>query len=321
VILGLHTKQLTERGTEVALLDYAAGAEELLGHEVRVFVPATSEIVEPMRQRVTSRFELVLYDDPRSIACDALYVIKRGLPGRVTEHVPELNHAFIDSSHPHGHRFATVSDWASRRSRREVQVPRGHVLRLPRIRKPPVVPHMVTLPELSEDLRETLGIPAEAVVFGRHGGVGTFSLEFVQAAVRDAVVARDDIWFLFVNTIPFVEHPRVVYLPLTVDRAEIRRFINSCDYMVHAYAFGETFGLAVAEFAYVGIPVMTYMDAPRLAHLDLLSDELLLPYRNYDDVFRDLTTLPRRPVRTPHDLKERYSRERVMRRFDEVFLR
>jgi glycosyltransferase involved in cell wall biosynthesis len=321
VILGLHTKQLTERGTEVALLDYAAGAADLLGHEVRIFVPARAEIVEPVRQRVTARFELVLYDEPRSIACDALYVIKRGLPGRVTEHLPELNHAFIDSSHPHGHRFATVSDWASRRSVHEVRLPRGRMLRLPRVKKPPVVPHVVTLPELSEDLRETLGIPPEAIVFGRHGGCDTFSLEFVQAAVRDAVVAREDIWFLLVNTIPFADHPRVVHLPLTVDRAEIRRFINSCDYMVHAVAFGETFGLAVAEFAYVGIPVMTYVDAPRLAHLDLLSDELLLPYRNYEDVVRDLTTLPRRALRTATDLRERYSPERVMRRFDEVFLR
>jgi hypothetical protein len=321
VILGLHSKQLTERGTEIALLDYAAGAEELLGHQARIFVPAGAEIVKPVRQRVASRFELVLYDDPRSIACDALYVIKRGMPGRVTEHLPELNHAFIDSSHPHGHRFPTVSDWASRRSRHEVRLPRGRTLRLPRSKKPPVVPHIVTLPELSDDHRETLGIPSEAIVFGRHGGVDTFSLEFVQAAVRDAVVAREDIWFLFLNTIPFVDHPRVVYLPLTVDRREIRRFINSCDYMVHAYAFGETFGLAVAEFAYVGIPVMTYVDAPRLAHLDLLSDELLLPYRGYDDVFRDLTTLPRRPVHARTDIRERYSRERVMQRFDEVFLR
>ena len=320
MILGFHTKQLTERGTEVALLDYAAGAQERLGHEARIFVPAQAQIVEPVRKRVGERFDLVLYDDPRSIECDALYVIKRGLPGRVTDHLPELNHAFIDGSHPHGHRFATVSDWASRRAVHEVRLPRGRVLRLPRFRKPPVVPHIVTLPELSDDLRADLGIPADAVVFGRHGGVDTFSLDFVQAAVRDAVVAREDIWFLLLNTIPFVEHPRVVHLPLTVDRAEIRRFINSCDYMLHAYAFGETFGLAVAEFAYVGIPVMTYVDAPRLAHLDLLSDELLLPYRGYDDVLRDLTTLPRRPVRTPTDLGERYSEERVMHRFDQVFL-
>jgi hypothetical protein len=60
------------------------------------------------------------------------------------------------------------------------------VLRLPRLRKPPVVPHIVSLPELSEDLRAELGIPEDAVVFGRHGGVGTFSLDFVQASVRDA---------------------------------------------------------------------------------------------------------------------------------------
>ena len=83
MILGFHTKQLLARGTEVALFDYALGSKELLGHEVRIFVPSDSErLVSEVRQRFAEHFELVLYDHTRSIACDALYVIKRGRPGR-----------------------------------------------------------------------------------------------------------------------------------------------------------------------------------------------------------------------------------------------
>ena len=322
MILGFHTKQLTERGTEVALLDYAEGARTVLGHDVRIFVPAaTDRIVEPVRRRVEERFELVLYDDPSRIECDALYVIKRGHPGSVTRHLPELNHAFYDGSHPHGHRFATVSDWVSNLAVRHVPLGRGRSVALPRRRKPPVVPHIVTLPDVQEDMRDELGIPHDAVVFGRHGGVGTFSIAYVKDAIRAAVRARGDAWFVFVNTDRFCDDPRVLHLPLMTDRADIRRFVNTCDYMVHAHPLGESFGLAVGEFAFAGVPVLTCLDSPRLAQVDLLTDELLLGYTCYDDVYRDLTTLPRREAPLPTFVPERYSPERVMRRFDEVFLR
>ena len=321
MILGFHSKQLTERGTEIALLDYARGARDLLGHEPRIFVPKESDrIVEPVRRRVSEEFELVLYDAPSEIACDALYVIKRGPPSRITEHVPELNHAFMDASWPHGHRFATVSDWVSRRAVHHVRLPRGRTLDVPRIRKPPVVPHIVTLPPIEDDLRGELGIPDDAVVFGRHGGIGTFSVEFVKDAVRAAVERRDDVWFVLPNTLPFVEHPRVLYLPLLVTRAEVRRFINTCDYMIHAYAYGETFGLAVAEFAYAGVPVLTWTGMPRQAQREVLSGDLLIPYEAYEDTLEKFLTLPRRREPVATDIPDRFSPQRVMARFDEVFL-
>jgi hypothetical protein len=42
VLLGLHSKQLGERGSEVALYDYAEGAQSILNHDVRILVPADS---------------------------------------------------------------------------------------------------------------------------------------------------------------------------------------------------------------------------------------------------------------------------------------
>ena len=322
VILGFHTKQLTERGTEVALLDYARGARDVLGHEVRVFVPARSERTVPeVKRAVEDEFELVFYDHPRAIACDALYVIKRGFPGRITDTTPELNHAFVEPSHPHGHRFAVVSEWVAGRARRELPLGRGRVLRLPRLRKPPVVPHIVALPDVDEDLREELAIPADAVVVGRHGGEGTFALDFVRRAVCDALEQRDDLWFVFLNTNRFHAHERIVHLPRTIDRAEVRRFVNTCDYALNASVYGETFGLAVAENALAGVPVLTYLGTPLLGHLELLQDGLLLGYSSYEEVLRYLTTLPRRTAAVPSDVGVRYGVERVMGRFDEVFLR
>src|SRR6266511_5441409 len=322
MMLGFHTKQLLARGTEVALFDYALAAKELLGHEVRIFVPADRRRVLPaVKRRFEEHFELMLYDETRSIACDALYVIKRGRPGRITEEIPELVHAFDDGSFPHGYRYAVVSDWVSRHAKRKVGLPGGRVLEIPRLLKPAVVPHIVSLPDVDDDLRAELGIPDDAVVFGRHGGLGNFDLEFVQDAVRSVLDERSDVWFVFLNVHRFSEHARVLHLPEVVDRADVRRFVNTCDYMLHAHRYGETFGLAVAEFAFVGAPVLTFLGSPRLAHLDLLSDGLLLGYTDYEDVMGYLTTLERRAAPVESDVPVRYGVERVMERFQEVFLR
>jgi hypothetical protein len=322
LILGFHTKQLTERGTEVALFDYALAAQERLGHQARVYVPAeTPKLIPDVRARFEQYFEVVLYRSTSEISCDALYVIKRGFPGRVTEKIPELVHAFHDASHPHGHRFGTVSDWVSHTAAWNLRLPRGRIFTIPKPRKPPVVPHIVTLPDLDADLREELSIPEEAVVFGRHGGEGTFNIDFVRRAICDVLPLRDELWFLLVNVDRFCDHPRVVHLPLMTDRRDVRRFVNTCDYMIHAHLLGETFGLAVAEFAYVGAPVMTFIGSPRLAQLDLLSDHLLLAYTEYGDVYKDFMTLPRRTEACPTDVAERYGVEAVMSRFHDVFLR
>ncbi len=147
--------------------------------------------------------------------------------------MPELNHAWNVASFPHGHRFAVTSAWLARRARRHVQVGRRS-LELPRLRRPEVVPNIVSLPDIGEDLRDELGIPDDAVVFARHGGFGEFDLEFVRDAVRDALDERTDVWFVLLNTVRFHEHERLVHLPLTVDRANIRRFVNTADYMIHA---------------------------------------------------------------------------------------
>ena len=321
MILGFHSKQLTERGTEVALFDYAVSAQRLLGHEVRLFVPATTpKLIPEVRARFEEHMDVSLYDDPDEIRCDALYVIKRGFPGRVTPDVPELVHAFQDASHPHGDRFATVSKWVSSTAAWNLRLPRGRVVAVPKPWKPPFVPHIVTLPELDDDFREELSIPDDAVVFGRHGGEGTFSIDYVRHAIRDALDRRRDLWFVLINVDRFVDDPRIVHVPLLIDRADVRRFVNTCDYMIHAYALGETFGLAVAEFAYAGVPVMTPLGTPRLAQFDLLEGELLLAYRDYEDLLAKFTTLPRRTAPVPSDVRATYSPERVMQTFDEVFL-
>jgi hypothetical protein len=121
----------------------------------------------------------------------------------------------------------------------------------------PVIPHIVYMPECSEDLREELGIPKEAIVLGRHGGACQFDIPFVHNAIKNLLNEDPNIYFLFLNTNVFYEHPRIIYLPPTLDDIYKAKFINTCSAMIHARIMGETFGLSVAEFSIMNKPVIT----------------------------------------------------------------
>jgi hypothetical protein len=189
-----------------------------------------------------------------------LYIAKAGPRDGVLSrlpHVRNLVHAIFDATQPHGDVYARVSPSVA-----------GRV---------PVVPHIVRRASAAgPDLRQELRIPAGATVFGRHGGMTTFDIKFVHRAVLAAVAARDDVWFLFLNTQPFwkeagelgeeqgadavrrrAAYRRVLFLPPTSDEARKSAFIRTCDAMLHARSRGETFGLAVAEFAQHNRPVLT----------------------------------------------------------------
>jgi hypothetical protein len=71
----------------------------------------------------------------------------------------------------------------------------------------------------------------------------------------------------------------VHYLAGTVDPEEKARFLATCDAMLHARWHGETFGLAVGEFAVLGKPVITFSESRERAHLEMLGNQAL-PYRH-----------------------------------------
>ena len=268
------------RGSENALWDYANFNETILGNNSTICHPAELENTEnPTFAKWKARFPLVPYRTKAELSaklgerqCDVLYQIKPGpYDGFVVPGVKNSIHAMFLSDEFHGDCFAYVSRWASR-------VMTG--------REESFVPHFVPQLESKVGLRENLGIPTKAKVFGRHGGWDTFNIPFVRkAAVQHAQQNPED-HFVFLNTEPMCgaeNLTNVHYLAATVDPEEKARFLATCDAMLHARLHGETFGLAVGEFAVLGKPVITFSESRERAHLEMLGKQALL-YRNVGEL-------------------------------------
>lgn len=159
---------------------------------------------------------------------------------------------------------------------------------------------------MAGDRWSEVGIPTDATVFGRHGGDDSFDIPWVQATVVETAKKYPDIWFLFLNTREFRGAsgvPNIRFLPATADPILKRRFLNSCDAMLHGRQRGETFGLSCLEFAVLGKPVLTYAGSPERAHLEILG-KAAVPYRDAKEL-RKLVSHPASVIRLSLDDGER----------------
>ena len=263
---------------------------EILGNESLFLMPWREGAERhPVSQRMRAIAALRFYRNPdereeilQEERADLLYCIKNGFnDGVLSRKVPTGIHAIFRESEFHGDIYAYVSRWLSG---------------IMAYGQAPWVPHMVRLAETDEDLREVIGgrwpvggdrksvvgdrwpevaIPKEATVFGRHGGDDSFDIPWVQRLVVETAKERPDTWFLFLNTREFrgaAGLPNIRFLPATADPVLKRRFLNTCDAMLHGRMRGETFGLSCLEFAMLGKPVLTFANSPEKAHLEILGD-------------------------------------------------
>jgi len=284
MIISFHSNTMTFRGSENALWDYANFNESVLGNRsVICHRVGSGEANNPVYAKWKERFPLVSYCSIkelsyqlRNLRADILYQIKPGpfdhfiVPG-----LPNCIHAMFLTDEFHGDRFAFVSSWASRAMTGQ---------------EDSFVPHFVPRLQAKQNLRSRLEIPGSATVFGRHGATDTFNIPFVQRVVVEHARKHPDDHFCFLNTreIPGTKHLRNVhYLPGTSCPDEKASFLATCDAMLHARWHGETFGLAVGEFAVLGKPVITYGGSRERAHLDMLGGKAQV-YENEQQLRRIL---------------------------------
>jgi len=313
--VAFHSNSMSLRGSENALWDYANFNETILGNHSVICHSAELENDEnPTFAKWKARFPIVPYRTKAELSSklkesgvDILYQIKPGpYDGFVIPGLKNCIHSMFLSDEFHGDSFAYVSRWASR-------VMTG--------KEESFVPHYVPKLESKENLRRKLNIPSGAKVFGRHGGWDTFNVPFTRKVVAQHARENPEDHFVFMNTEPIHEAENLTnihYLAATVDSEEKARFLATCDAMLHARMHGETFGLAVGEFAALGKPVITFEGSRERAHLEMLGDRALR-YRNRAELEEILCSFTSRKV-SGTVYEEFANPNRVMDLFRKIFL-
>jgi GR25 family glycosyltransferase involved in LPS biosynthesis len=311
-IIGFHTDQISERGTEIAVYDYAYYNEKLYGNKSIIFyhhnnINTNFKAVE----KFNSQFECYGYNKFEDIQeiVDKLnikyfYNIKNDTQNKnqKIKNCINLNHA-VFRLNPHGDKYASISEYLCEKYNINV----------------PVVPHMINLPNHTENMRNELNISNEMVVIGRYGGFGQFDINIAHEGIIKILELKDDIIFVFANTRPFHNHPRIIYLDTIIDLYKKVKYINTCDAMIHARSDGETFGLSIGEFSTFNKPVITtsgYFNC----HFKLLGDKGLY-FHSVDElvnIFMNIENIIK--SRSDWNAYKDYSPEKVMKQFMKVFL-
>lgn len=313
--IAFHTNEIGVRGSEWASYKYAHYNEKILGNDsIYIAGPKSSQFERPESHKVFSeRFKVYRYDNWSEVdnillneGVDIIYMHKGGNnDGKYSNVAKTCVHACFQMYDPHGDVYAYNSEWLSGIMNNGSN---------------PFVPLMVDLPNNKSNLRQYLNIPNEAVVFGRLGGPDQFDINYVKEAVKKVLSEREDVYFLFGFTDPFISHPRVIHYPAFCDEDFKNQFINTCDAMIHARTMGESFGLAIAEFSSKNKPVITFNGGNDKAHLHMLGDKALY-YNNYDEVYNILNNFTKDlSLRDWDAYSEKYNPNAVMKKFKEVFI-
>ncbi|MBM5802175.1 MAG: hypothetical protein FJ077_15425 [Cyanobacteria bacterium K_DeepCast_35m_m2_023] len=172
------------------------------------------------------------------------------------------------------------------------------------------------------EARAKLGIQSDRIVLGRHGGLDTWNLPFVEKALLTAANTNKKLHFIFMNTKRFCDHPSFTFLDGTRDDYKRELFLQSCDAMIHARWEGETFGLACAEFLIRKKPIITWNNSRERNHI-LLADASLIGYNDGHDLTTTLANITidkiheRAGVIPVEHLNRLYSEHAVMSRLRE----
>jgi hypothetical protein len=304
---------LNERGTTVAIYDYAYYNKHLLGNESIILYDENSSnnnnvVIDKFKAEFDvfpinnwDRVDDILIDQD----CDILYIIKYGKnDGKISGIIKTVVHCVFVANEPHGNIYASIAKNILGNNDRF-----------------PVVPHMINLPKHSLNMRNQLNIPENATVFGRHGGKTTFDLKFVQNIVFQFARNNPHIYFLFLNTDPFCDPlPNIIHIPEIIDLKDKVKFINTCDAMIWGRNSGESFGLSIGEFSINNKPVIaTTHPSWDNTHYEILKDKGI--WYNEQNLYNILETFNReKSILSDWNAYNDYLPENVMKIFESVFI-
>jgi hypothetical protein len=314
MVVTLHDNSMSVRGTTVALYDYAYYLKHTYNYTCNILYNNTHPLNnKDVIGKFNKEFLTESYNNKDQIdsilsknKSDYFFAIKGGRQDGVISTVCKnliMAVGICSSSDAHGDKYAFCSDWLHRASGSFADV----------------VPHMINLPDVSEDLRLELGIPSDAIVYGRSGGTETFDLFFVRDAIQEIVDLKSNLYFLFQNTDKFINHPRVIFLPPNPDMVYKVKFINTCDACLHARQVGESFGLVCGEFSARNKPVITFFNSPERNHIEVLGNKGIF-YSNKEEIKNILLSFtPDKNV--DWNCYRKYYSQPVMNKFVDFYLK
>jgi len=316
-IIGFLSNQLTLRGTEIAMYDYADFNETILNNK-SIIITRNYNIVKHGRDasletyiKFKKRFQVEYYVSQQDIDAIVerykithLYIIKAGIwDGLISTKCINLIHCVFNTSQPHGQIYSAISNDVNRLFNTNY----------------PVVPHMIRNFETDLDLRQELKIPSDAIVFGRYGGLETFDIEFVHQAIQKILETRSDVYFIFINTYKFATHPQIIYLNGTTSMEYKRKFINTSDAQLHSRRDGESFGITCGEFAIQLKPVITWDSSRERNHINILGEKAVL-YSDYESIYKILNEFTKNKYSMESNGYLEYNPKNIMNIFNRVYL-
>ena len=304
---------LGERGTTVSLYDYAYYNKHLLQNSSFIFYDKNNSGNNlDVINKFEKEFPVFAVEDFTEVdeilskeRIEYIYIIKSGeRDSRISSVAKNCIHCVFNCHQPHGDVYSSIAPW--------VQGNNGQY---------PVVPHMINLPKHENNLRESLGIPRDAIVFGGYGGRDNFSIGFAQQTVDFVSQKNDNIFFLFANFDRFCkERDNIIHLPTTVNLDEKVSFINTCDAMLWARADGEVMSLSMGEFSSMNKPIIC-MNIGYDGHVHLLKDKAIW-YSNKEELLSILLNFnPKEESKKDWNAYKEYTPEKVMKTFEETYLR
>jgi len=315
---------LNERGTSVAVYDYAYFNEVILGNKSIIASYKTGELTSYNRfkERFGEVFLVDSFSDLENIKCDYVYNLKFGFnDGQLISTAKNLIHAVFPSYQPHGDVYAYISKWLAS------SIQQGNIKCEVTPTPDPLsikeellyVPHMINLPDVKEDFKEFFNIK-DKLVIGWYGG-NNFHIPFAQQAVIDVAKKRKDIIFIFMNQQEiFGNEDNILFIDGTTDVEQKVAFINTCDIMIHARERGETFGLAIGEFSTKNKPIITYGNSWERNHIETLGNKGIY-YYDYNSLYSILMDIQKSDIKNKEwNCYQEYTPEKVMNQFNKIFL-
>tara|TARA_B110000971_G_C20037666_1_gene515431 strand:- start:4899 stop:5861 length:963 start_codon:yes stop_codon:yes gene_type:complete len=314
VKIAFHDNQLCERGTTVSLFDYAYYNVKILGNEsIIMYYGSDHRNVPAVIEKFDKHFKLCPYENWNRDAdeilkrekCDILYMQKAGeWDGKISHYCKNIVHCVFNTQYKHGDVYGRISGCFGQ----------NH----------PIVNYMVNLPNIDTHMREELNIPSDAIVFGRHGGLDQFNINYVHYVIDKITDEDKKIYFLFVNTNKFCkEKSNIIHYDKIIDLEKKVEFINTCDAMIHARQMGETFGASVSEFSIKNKPVITCKKVYDNEHLKILKDKCFL-YDNENELYNifkmfkeELENIKNKDWNAYCD----YTPENIINEFNELFIK